>query len=174
MSRITVLRLGHRAHRDHRISTHCCLVARALGADGIIYTGQKDSEMEKTVEKIAKQWGGSFTVNHAKTYKEVVKEWKAKKGYIVHLTMYGLPFHNHMNKIKKEDLLVIVGGEKVPGEVYQLADLNLAVTNQPHSEIAALGLFLDKYFSGKELDKNFSKAKLKIVPQERGKKIIKH
>lgn len=171
MSRIAVLRLGHRAYRDHRISTHCCLVARALGADEIIYTGQPDSEMEATVNRVNTQWGNSFTVRHAKTYKEVVKNWK---GFIVHLTMYGLPFHENIKKIpKNKDLLIIVGGEKVPGEVYQLADLNLAVTNQPHSEIASLALFLDRYFSGKELNRKFTKAQLKIIPQERGKKVTK-
>jgi len=173
MPQVTILRLNHRAHRDHRISTHCCLVSRALGADQIVYTGQQDKEMEATVHHVAEQWGGKFTVQHAKAHKEVIKEWK-KKGFVVHLTMYGLPFHENMQRIpKNKDMLVIVGGEKVPGEVYQMADLNLAVTNQPHSEIAALGLFLDRYFSGKELDKDFEKPKLKIVPQERGKKVDK-
>ena len=36
---IVVLRLGHRIGRDARISTHCGLVARALGANKIIYSG---------------------------------------------------------------------------------------------------------------------------------------
>ncbi|MBU0898813.1 MAG: tRNA (cytidine(56)-2'-O)-methyltransferase, partial [Nanoarchaeota archaeon] len=81
--------------------------------------------------------------------------------------------HKNMRKIpKNKNLLILVGGEKVPGEVYQMADLNIAVTNQPHSEIAALALFLDMYFSGKELDKKFTKAKLRIIPQEKGKKIL--
>ena len=28
-----VLRLGHRIHRDERLTTHICLVARAFGPD---------------------------------------------------------------------------------------------------------------------------------------------
>ena len=64
----------------------------------------------------------------------------------------------------------MIGGEKVPGEVYGLADYNIAVTNQPHSEVAALAVFLHEYFSGKELDKKF-RGRLKIVPQAAGKKI---
>ena len=172
-SEVYVLRLGHRAHRDHRISTHCCLVARAFGAHGIVYTGQPDSEMETTVNKVSVQWGGPFTVRHVKNYKDIIREWKAKKGFIIHLTVYGLPFQKNISKIPKgRDLLVIVGGEKVPGEVYQLADMNLAVTGQPHSEISSLALFLDRHFSGKELDKKFPGAKLKVVPQERGKKVL--
>lgn len=173
MPQVAVLRLGNRAYRDHRISTHCCLVARAFGASEIVYTGQKDSGMEATVNRINNRWGSSFVVRHAKGYKEVIKKWKAKKGFVVHLTMYGLPFHKNMRKIpKNKNILIIVGGEKVPAEVYELVDLNIAVTNQPHSEIAALALFLDRYFSGKELDKKFTKAKLRIIPQEKGKKIL--
>ena len=65
--------------------------------------------------------------------------------------------------------MVVVGGEKVPPEIYQSADWNVAVANQPHSEVAALAIFLDRYFQGKQLDKKFQKAKIKIIPQERGK-----
>jgi len=170
MPHISILRIGHRVHRDHRISTHCCLVARVFGANEIIYTGQKDSGMEATINRINDRWGNSFTIKHAKSYKQVIKKWK---GFIIHLTMYGLPFHKNMRKIpKNKNILIIVGGEKVPREVYRMVDMNIAVTNQPHSEIAALALFLDKHFKGKELDKKFRKAKLKIVPQERGKKIL--
>ncbi len=38
-------------------------------------------------------------------------------------------------------------------------------TNQPHSEVAALGVFLNSL----KIKTSFRKAKLKIVPQERGK-----
>jgi tRNA (cytidine56-2'-O)-methyltransferase len=69
-------------------------------------------------------------------------------------------------------LLVIVGGEKVPPEAYRLADWNVAVTNQPHSEVAALAVFLHEYFQGRELRKRFERARRRIVPQARGKKIV--
>ena len=67
---------------------------------------------------------------------------------------------------------MIVGSEKVPAEVYQLADYNIGITNQPHSEIAALSVFLHEYFKGKEFGKKFKKSQIKIVPQERGKKVL--
>jgi tRNA (cytidine56-2'-O)-methyltransferase len=35
-----------------------------------------------------------------------------------------------------------------------------------------LAVFLDKFFEGKELEKEFENKKIKIVPQEKGKKII--
>lgn len=69
------------------------------------------------------------------------------------------------------DLLAIVGAEKVPKEVYNLANYNLAVTNQPHSEVAALAIFLHDLLEGKELNRDFSDAELKVVPQEEGKKL---
>jgi tRNA (cytidine56-2'-O)-methyltransferase len=75
--------------------------------------------------------------------------------------------------IKKKDLLVIVGGSKVPGKVYELSDVNISVTSQPISEISALSYFLDYLFERKFLDKEFKGAKLKIVPQKKGKKVLK-
>ncbi|NIU84342.1 MAG: tRNA (cytidine(56)-2'-O)-methyltransferase, partial [Candidatus Thorarchaeota archaeon] len=41
----------------------------------------------------------------------------------------------------------------------------------PHSEIAALAIFLDRLFQRKELKRRFEGAKIKVTPQERGKKI---
>jgi len=168
---ITVLRLGHRSGRDKRISTHVALVARALGADGVIFSGERDHSMEESVGKVVKNWGGKFKVSYEKDWKCVISEFKGTK---VHLTIYGLPVQKRIGRIRKEkDLLVIVGGEKVPGEAYQLSDMNIAVTQQPHSEIGALAIFLHEYFQGKELEKRFPGAKLRVVPQERGKKTVK-
>ncbi len=168
---VIVLRLGHRIYRDQRITSHCALVARAFGADRFIYSGQKDQEMEKSVKTVAKQWGGTFDVKYAQNWKTVVQKWKGK---IAHLTVYGVPLPEKMKKISgTRNLMVIVGGEKVPPDVYQRADWNISVTNQPHSEIAALSIFLDRYSMGCEFGKRFPGARLKIVPQERGKKVIK-
>jgi len=167
---ILVLRLGHRIKRDERVSAHCGLVARAFGADGIIYSGEKDDSLLKSIKKIVERWGNKFEVRYEKNWKKVIKDCDGK---IVHLTMYGLPVQEKIDEIKnyKENLLIVIGGEKVPSEVYNLADWNIAITNQPHSEIAALAFFLDKLLEGKELKKEF-KGKLKIIPQEKGKKIL--
>ncbi len=172
MAKVYVLRLGHRIFRDQRITTHCALVARAFGADGIFYSGQKDVSLENSVRKVCKKFGGNFEIKHVSNWKSLLKEWKSK-GKIAHLTMYGLPLEKQVKKVaKKYDLMVIIGGEKVPPEVYQLSDWNISVTNQPHSEVAALALFLDRYFEGKELHKKFRDAKVFIIPQERGKKVM--
>ena len=39
------------------------------------------------------------------------------------------------------DILIIVGGSKVPGKVYKAADWNVSVTTQPHSEVSSLAIF---------------------------------
>jgi tRNA (cytidine56-2'-O)-methyltransferase len=169
---IIILRLGHRLGRDERISTHCGLVARAFGADSIIYTGEEDNGMIEGLKETSQRWGGKFSVSYEKNYRKVIEAHKKRKFFVVHLTMYGLPIQKQISKIRNnKKVLVVVGGEKVPGDVYHMADANIAVSNQPHSEVAALAVFLHEYFKGKELDKNFAKAKIKVVPQKAGKKV---
>jgi len=159
---IEILRLGHRIQRDKRISTHVALVARAFGADRLFYTGQRDKGMEESVAKIVKNFGGDFSVSHAKSVSDLVKDKT-----IVHLTMYGADFKKYVGKVKG-DVLIIVGGEKVPPEIYGMADYNLGVGNQPHSEVAALGIFLDHLGKFKKF-----KGKVEIIPDLKGKKIFK-
>ena len=165
---ITVLRLGHRKKRDARLSTHCGLAARALGAGAIVYSGERDDRLLDSIRKVSKNWGGKFRASYEKDWRKTIKGYRGTK---VHLTMYGLPIKTRIAKIRgRRDVLVIIGGEKVPGEVYHSVDYNLAVTNQPHSEVAALAVFLHEYFRGRELTKKFD-GRLKIAPQEFGKKI---
>jgi tRNA (cytidine56-2'-O)-methyltransferase len=160
---IEILRLNHRVARDKRLSTHVALTARAFGATKIYYSGQKDSEMELSINKITNKFGGPFEIEHIKNGLKLVKE---KKGFnIVHLTMYGAEFEKKVGKIKG-DVLVIVGGEKVEGEYYELADYNVGVGNQPHSEAAALGVFLYKLNGIKS---KFKGAKIIVEPCEKGK-----
>jgi len=168
---IYVLRLGHRKDRDKRITTHVALVARAFGADGIILSGERDESVIKSVKDVVARWGGPFDVVYRKDWRNVLREWSDKT--IVHLTMYGVPVDDVIGKIRGKDVLVVVGAEKVPREVYEMAHYNVAIGNQPHSEVAALALFLDRYFEGKELYKEFEDWHIKVVPQVRGKKVVK-
>jgi len=168
---IVILRLEHRPFRDQRISTHCGLVSRALGASKIIYTGLKDDHFEKSIKGVTNNFGGKFEIEYSDSWRKIFSEYRKKKFKIVHLTMYGLEIQKQIKGLRKiKNILLVVGGEKVPHEVYQLTDFNIAVTNQPHSEVAGLAVFLHEYFEGKELEKKF-KGKLKIIPQERGKKV---
>ncbi len=172
--KVWILRLDHRLIRDSRTSTHLLLVARAFGANKMLYTGRVDKALEERVKNVVDNWGGSFSIKYCSDWKIAVKEWKIKGGEIIHLTMYGLPLQKVIEKIRlsKKSKLVVVGGSKVPSEIYEIADWNISITSQPHSEIAALSVFLHEFFEGKELIKNFDRAKMKIIPQKRGKKII--
>jgi len=177
LTKIYVLRLGHRIERDKRITTHVALAARAFGADKIIITGDKDDKLLETINNVSKEWGGDFQAEYRESWRSVVREFKERKAAIIHLTMYGLPIKQVIDEIRRvrieRDLLVIVGGPKVEGEVFTIADYNVAITNQPHSEVSALAVFLDWLHQGKEMEKQHNNAKIKIIPQERGKKVIK-
>jgi tRNA (cytidine56-2'-O)-methyltransferase len=168
---VTVLRLGHRPQRDKRLSTHVLLAARAFGADGAIYSGTEDPQLEESVAKIVEQWGGNFTVQHTDRWRGTVKDWQ---GEVVHLTMYGLPVREVIQEIRAspEPKLVVVGGPKVPRELYDLAKWNVSVTTQPHSEVSALAVFLHMFFEGRELERSFEGARLRIKPMGRGKEFV--
>jgi tRNA (cytidine56-2'-O)-methyltransferase len=181
---IEVLRLGHRLPRDERISTHVALVARAFGARSITYSGQHDSSLETSVARICETWGGNasgapFSIAYEKGFAQFMKKKKRDGFTILHLTMYGLPLPQVVPEARKaEKLLVVVGAEQVPREVYELADFNVSVTGQPHSEVAALAMTLDRLVEGKELlpaeagGFGFG-GKLRTEPSPRGKKIVK-
>ncbi|NPA22342.1 MAG: tRNA (cytidine(56)-2'-O)-methyltransferase [Candidatus Micrarchaeota archaeon] len=166
---IGVFRLGHRLPRDERITTHVALTARALGASYMAYSGTHDPGMEESVQKVVERWGGDFKVFYVPRPMKYLKELTVP---IVHLTMYGAPFQEKMEEIKGfKDMVVVVGGEKVPGEVYQISH-NISIGNQPHSEVAALAIFLYELTGGKYLYAKRPGAKIEVIPSE-NKKLIK-
>lgn len=165
---INILRLGHRISRDKRITTHVALVSRAFGADKILID-TKDKKIEKTISSTCKRFGGNFDIETGIDKNKIIKNWD---GTIVHLTMYGDELEKSINKIdKSKNLLIIVGAEKVPPKIYEMADYNISVGNQPHSEVAALAIFLDRYTKGLWQKKKFN-GKIEILPSNSGKKVI--
>ncbi|MCS7119319.1 MAG: tRNA (cytidine(56)-2'-O)-methyltransferase [Archaeoglobaceae archaeon] len=165
---VYVLRLGHRIGRDQRISTHVALVARAFGAKGI-YFDRFDKNLFESVSKVVKTWGGDFFIE-ATEWKKMLQNFQ---GLRVQLTMYGIPLPEKIEEIRRaKKILVVVGSEKVPKEVYELCDLNISIGLQPHSEISALAIFLDKLLD-LVFKIEFNDAKLKIIPCEKGKKVLK-
>jgi len=152
------------------MTTHVCLVARALGASEAVVCGEAARGVLDSVELISKRWGGKFGIRYEPAWKKAVK--RAPGEALVHLTMYGERVQDRMQDIRKEEkVVVVVGAEKVPSELYSMADYNIAVTNQPHSEVAALAIFLDKYFEGRELDAEFKDAEIRVVPNAKGKRV---
>tara|TARA_B110000014_G_C20049275_1_gene545734 strand:+ start:551 stop:1084 length:534 start_codon:yes stop_codon:yes gene_type:complete len=166
---VSILRIGHRPGRDDRITTHVGLVARAFGADRVIFPDIASSS-SSTINEVSLNFGGGFKAESTSSVSKFVKSWD---GSIVHLTMYGQPIDSHINEVIESHqsipLLIIVGAEKVPFFIYEAADWNISVTNQPHSEIAALAILLDRLFQGNELNQSWDGAKQKIIPQKSGK-----
>lgn len=161
---LKILRLGHRAGRDDRISTHVGLTARQWGADEVVFSGEKDESMIESQKDIIDRWGGDTTVRYEQSWKKEIKEFDGLK---VHLTMYGERLDEKTEELEDSlndrDLLVIVGAEKVPRWVYTHVDYNISVGNQPHSEIAALAVFLDRL---KDIENDFPGAEIRVEPSE--------
>ena len=171
---IRVLRVGQRYVRDDRTLTHLCLVSRALGAESI-YLEDAEKDVVGTLEDVNRTWGGDFAVVLGASWRKTIQDAKKEGRKVVHLTMYGLPLQEVAPRLKElEKVLVVVGGPKVPGKVYHQADYNVAVTSQPHSEIAALALVLHEMQSGEELKRTFQKSKLRILPTAQGKRVVEN
>lgn len=169
---IEVVRIGQRVVRDDRVTTHVALVSRAFGASKIFMT-EVNPEIKETLEKINRTWGGNFVVEFIENWKSVVKRKKKDDYKIVHLTMYGESINDAQNDLSGEkNLLVVVGAEKVPREIYELADYNVGVGSQPHSEISALAILLDRIQGGEQFQKDFPGGKRKIIPTKKGKNVM--
>jgi len=167
--RLDVLRLGYRKGRDPRITTHLALVARAMGADGFLLAGDEDREMFENLNSVSERFGGDLETEHVSGMGHL-KRHVANGGVAVHLTMYGEPFRKAIPKIRRDrPVVIVVGGAKVPGDVYKICQHNVAVGNQPHSEVAALALFMDAWFGESASERNFDDARLIIEGTNDGK-----
>jgi len=171
---IRVLRVGQRYVRDDRTLTHLCLVSRALGAE-TIYLEDAEKDVTATLVEVNRTWGGDFKAVLGVSWRKMLQEAKKEGRSVVHLTMYGLPIQEVLPRLRELDkILLVIGGPKVPGRVYHEADYNIAVTSQPHSEVAALAIALHEIQSGEELKRTFQKSKLRILPTARGKRVAEN
>lgn len=142
------------------------LAARAFGAQGI-WIDSRDPAIEEGIRDVVSRFGGDFSVKTGVRWREAIAGWK---GSVVHLTMYGEPLDEFLSRELQDDVLVVVGAEKVPGELFEMVDFNVAVGNQPHSEVAALAVFLDRFLRGAGIRREF-KGSLRVVPSPRGKRV---
>lgn len=167
---IQILRLGHRAGRDDRISTHVGLTARQWGAEKIFYTGEHDSNMMESVRDVVERWGGDFEVDYIEDWENLFRDFE---GFTVVLSMFGEELSEGLEVVEdnlERDMLVVVGGEKVPSWLYEQADLNLSVGNQPHSEVAALAVFLHE-INEEAIYEGYKDADIEVVPSPHGKQV---
>jgi tRNA (cytidine56-2'-O)-methyltransferase len=87
--------------------------------------------------------------------------------------MYGEPWKEALPKINLEKpMIIVVGGTKVPGEVYRLADHNISVGNQPHSEVAALAIFLDSLVGPIDDLSHFPDGEIRVIPNGIRKQVM--
>ena len=173
---IEVLRLGHRLGRDPRITTHLALVSRAMGASKFVLAGDEDEKLFSNIHSVNERFGHGLSCRYEKSpmrmLREIANSDEESKPIIVHLTMYGEPFKEVIPNIPKDKpVVVVVGGAKVPGELFKVSDFNIAVGNQPHSEVAALALFLDSWTDGEGFNREFSEPQLVISPSKSGKDV---
>ncbi len=165
---VSVLRVGHRPGRDPRLTTHLALAARAFGAERMLLH-PPDPELARRLAAVGEGWGGSFEVVGTSDWRRAVREFP---GPVVHLTMYGIPLAKARPKLARASrILVVVGGAKVPPDLYRLATYNVAVGHQPHSEVAAVAVLLAELL-GVPGPGPWPGAKRAIVPQARGKRVV--
>ena len=165
--RISVLRVGHRLGRYPRLTTHLALAARALGAERM-FLHPPDPKLAARLAAVGRGWGGKFEVVGVDDWKSVVR---SSPGLVVHLTMYGRPLDGLTPRLRRSrDVLLVVGGAKVPSDLFRVADLNVAVGHQPHSEVAALAIVLDRLL-GTPGPGRWPGARRAVVPRARGKKV---
>lgn len=165
---VSVLRVGHRPGRDPRLTTHVALAARAFGARRM-YLHPRDDELAGRIAAVSHRWGGDFAVVPVDDWNSLVRSFP---GAVVHLTMYGLPLERSLPRLARHSqLLLVVGGAKVPPELYRRARFNVAVGHQPHSEVAAVAVTLERLL-GLPRPARRGDAPQRIVPSARGKRVI--
>ena len=101
----------------------------------------------------------------------VLDDIKRKRLYKKYIIKPGVSQESLSKINKNDDILIIVGSEKVPPYFYEIANFNISVGNQPHSEVAALAIFLDRYMRGNWQSKKFN-GKIEIIPSNNGKEVL--
>lgn len=172
---MVVVRISGRTYRDMRITTHCGLVARAFGAEKIYLSAESDTSVPKTIQSVVERFGGKFEVEFTHNTNQLLKQLQKEGFSLVHLTMYGEALQKNIEKIReKKKIAIIIGADKVPASIYQQADYNIGITNQPHSEVAALAITMHEIIEGKEDTLSFPDQKLEVIPTKKGKNVKRH
>lgn len=123
--------------------------------------------LKKTVKDVNDRFGGGFSIEKRGDWKGLIKNWE---GDSIHLTMYGKKIDEFFSENEVKKPLVIIGAEKVPRDVYELSDHNVSVGNQPHSEVAALAVFMDRYNNRSVPE--ISEGEMVVLPSSEGKRVV--
>jgi tRNA (cytidine56-2'-O)-methyltransferase len=134
-----------------------------------MYLEPPDPELAARVAALGRGWGGSFEVVGVEDWKRVIR---TSGSLVVHLTMYGQPLERVLPRLRRAPrILLVVGGAKVPADLYRFAGVNVAVGHQPHSEVAAVAIVLERLL-GIPGPRPFPGATRHVVPRARGKKVV--
>ena len=142
-----------------------------MGANHFVLCGDEDQGVLETLSDVTDNFGGTFSSEHHAKPMGFLRHFAKQGGRIVHLTMYGEP-HDTVKIPTDTPIAVVVGGAKVPGEIYKLANYNVAIGHQPHSEVAALALFMSELMGGVAGPAQFPGARLEIQSHPSGKVVI--
>jgi tRNA (cytidine56-2'-O)-methyltransferase len=139
----------------------------------MVLSGDYDQQLIKSIDKATANWGGRFAVKYVRSWRSFLSGWRSS-GKTVHLTMYGEDVRKIIDDVRacESDLLIIVGSQKVPRELYEIADWNVSITNQPHSEVSALAVFLHMLLREKEFDLEFERPRIRVIPSRREKRVV--
>jgi tRNA (cytidine56-2'-O)-methyltransferase len=147
------------------------LTARAFGADEVILAGEEDPSALETWNSVTEKFGGDFECRYEAKPMGWLRRF-SKNGTVIHLTMYGEPWREAVESIPRDaPVVVVVGGTKVPGEIFRIADHNVSIGNQPHSEVAALAVFLESWMGPINESIRFAGGEIEVVPSERAKRV---
>jgi tRNA (cytidine56-2'-O)-methyltransferase len=128
-----------------------------------------DAPLTARLDAVSRAWGGAFEVVPTPDWRRAVR---AFDGSVVHLTMYGLPLERVLPRLRRaRHLLVVVGGAKVPPELYRLSSVNVAVGHEPHSEVAAVAVLLERLL-GVPGPVGAGAAPRRVLPRARGKRVV--
>jgi len=134
-----------------------------------MYLHPPDPDLTERIRHVGEGWGGSFEIVPAADWRGIVRSFS---GTVAHLTMYGRPLAELLPALRRaRRVLFVVGGAKVPADLYRLATVNVAVGHQPHSEVAALAVALER-LRGIPSPRAFPGARRRIVPSARGKRVV--
>ncbi len=148
------------------MTTHVGLTARAFGLKEM-FMPEIDSDIKETLEDVSCRFGGDFDILQENEWKNLIEDWN---GDTVHLTMYGKDVDDFFEENELKNPLIIVGSKKVPREVYDIVDHNVAIGSQPHSEVASLAVFLDRY--NNRTVPSLHGGEISVLPSERDKRVI--
>ena len=164
---LTVLVIGKPSYEK---VTDLCLIARAFGASGIVFTSNDKklaAKSQRFCRDICDKWGGSFSVSFTNSWKDYIK---SKRNYkTIYLTRYGIPIRQAEYALRTyKNMLIIVSFSEKIKELYDIADFNISITSQPHTMASSMTALLRTYYRDRELSMHFENAKYKIIPEQHG------